>query len=263
MAKKSNNKSKSGGVQSVEIGGRVLLAVTEGGGPLALKDIADATDLPSAKAHRYLVSLIRAGLIEQDLMTGKYDLGTASLRVGLAAIIRLNVVRAALPFLARLRDKIGETVHLSVWGDNGPIIVHREVPLAPIALNLAVGSNLSLLLTASGRVFLSWLDKKQTGPLLQQEMRRMGNRNKAEIKAIQAETLRDGFGRSAGDFSPSIASLAAPVFNHEKHLVAVIGTFGYEGSFDNRLTGVAARLLGEAAREVSNKLGFDAAEIQS
>ena len=257
MAKKSSNNSKSGGVQSVEIGSRVLLAVTEGGGPLALKDIADATDLPSAKAHRYLVSLIRAGLIEQDLATGKYDLGSTSLRVGLAAIIRLNVVRAALPVVTQLRDEIGETVHLSVWGDHGPIVIHREVPLVPIALNLAVGSNLPLLRTASGRVFLSWLDKKRTEPLLQQEMRRMGKRNKTEIKAIQAETLRQGLGRTVGDFSPSIASLSAPVFNHEGHLSAAIATFGYEGSFDDRPTGNVAKRLGAAAREVSEKLGFN------
>ena len=234
-----------------------MLAVTEGGGPQALKDIADATGLPSAKAHRYLVSLIRAGLIEQDLSTGKYDLGAASLRVGLAAIIRLNVVRAALPILARLRDEVGETVHLSVWGDHGPIVIHREVPLAPINLDLSVGSNLSLLRTATGRVFLSWLDKKQTEPLLQQEMRRMGKRKRSEIKAIQAQTLQDGFGRTVGDFSPSIASLAAPVFNHEGHLSAAIATFGYEGSFDDRPKGVVARLLGSAAREISEKLGFD------
>ncbi|MEO8600846.1 MAG: helix-turn-helix domain-containing protein [bacterium] len=43
-----------------------------------LKDIAAAAGIPASKAHRYLVSLIHAGLVEQDSMTSCDNLGRLS-----------------------------------------------------------------------------------------------------------------------------------------------------------------------------------------
>ena len=70
-------------VQSVEVGGRLLLALAEHTTPLSLKELAAAADLPAARAHPYLVSFGRLGLVQQDAHSGHYALGPAALR-GLA-----------------------------------------------------------------------------------------------------------------------------------------------------------------------------------
>ena len=44
----------------------LLRVLSEAAGPARLADLARATGMPSAKAHRYMVSLVRAGLVEQD-----------------------------------------------------------------------------------------------------------------------------------------------------------------------------------------------------
>ena len=49
------------GVQSLEVGMSILRAMANGQRSMMLKDIAAAADMPASKAHRYLVSLIRAG----------------------------------------------------------------------------------------------------------------------------------------------------------------------------------------------------------
>lgn len=54
------------GVQSLEIGMSILRAMVNGRRSMMLKEIAAAAEMPASKAHRYLVSLIRAGLVEQD-----------------------------------------------------------------------------------------------------------------------------------------------------------------------------------------------------
>ena len=58
-----------GGVNSVEVAGVLLRVLAEARGPPALADLSRATAMPSAKAHRYMVSLARAGLVEQDPAT--------------------------------------------------------------------------------------------------------------------------------------------------------------------------------------------------
>lgn len=55
--------------------------------------------MPTAKAHRQLVSFMRTGLVEQDGNFGRYDLGGRPLGLGLSGLLRLDVVRLAAPIL--------------------------------------------------------------------------------------------------------------------------------------------------------------------
>ena len=158
----SDEKDSQHGVQSFEVGAGVLRAVVRGQRLMTLKDIAAAAEMPPSKAHRYLVSLIRTGLIEQDTMTSRYKLGPFALGIGLVALDRLDRVRLGLAAISELRERINETVGLAVWGDHGPVMVRWERPQRPITVNVVTGTSLPLLTSASGRVFAAWLPKSQT-----------------------------------------------------------------------------------------------------
>src|SRR5574343_1641653 len=104
------------GVQSLEVGMGILKAMVGGKRSMMLKDIAAAAEMPPSKAHRYLVSLIRAGLVDQDPMSSRYDLGSFALNIGLVALDRLDRVRLGLSAIAEMRDEINQTTALAVWG---------------------------------------------------------------------------------------------------------------------------------------------------
>jgi DNA-binding IclR family transcriptional regulator len=127
---------------------------------MMLKEIAAAADMPASKAHRYLVSLIRAGLVEQDPMSSRYDLGPFALNIGLVALDRLDRVRLGLNAIAEMRDEINQTTALAVWGDKGPVVVRWERPRRPITVNVITGTVLELLSSATGRVFAAWCRKR-------------------------------------------------------------------------------------------------------
>lgn len=247
-----------GGIQSAEIGIRVLSTLADGIGPMTLKSVAAGAGLTPSNARRYLVSLMRAGMVEQDPATGNYDLGPLALRVGLAAIYRLNVVRAATPFLSGLRDAIGETVMLAIWSDHGPIVVHWEESLPPVIINLRIGSVLPLLSSASGHVFLAWLPRAQTNGLVKKEQRRLGGPGRVDVAALVEETRKHNLGRfGTADAVRSISSIAAPVFDHQRKLAAVVATFGPGESFDNTVDGDIASKLAATTRQISFKMGLD------
>ena len=65
------------GIQSVEVGGQLLLALAHQGRPMALKDLAREAGMTAAKAHPYLVSFGKLGLIEQDAVVGPLRPGPA------------------------------------------------------------------------------------------------------------------------------------------------------------------------------------------
>lgn len=240
------------GVQSIEIGFALLRALAGSSGPLPLKSLAAAASMPAAKAHRYLVSLIRAGLVVQDAASGRYDLGPFALELGLAALGRIDPVRIGTEALHALRDRINETALLAVWGAGGPTIVRWVESTRPVTVNVRVGSTLSLLRSATGRVFLAHLPRTQTRAVLAREGRTVAP---SAIERLRARTIRIGLGTVEGDALPGIAALAAPIFGHGGALALVIATLGPQGAFDVRPNGRIARELRACAAEASRRLG--------
>jgi len=260
------DKTNSGarqGVRSVEIGARLLTALAQGAGPAPLKALAAAAGMAPAKAHRYLVSLGRAGLIVQDQASGHYDLGPAALSLGLAALGRLDVIRVAGAALPRLRDEIGETVVLAVWGNKGPVVIRLIESTHPVTMNIRVGSVIPVLSSAIGRTFLAYLQPDVAEPAVAAERRSLARADRARwtrprIAALLRDIRARGLGRVQGELLQGVSVLAAPVFDMEGGIAAVIAALGRQAAFDAAWDGhVAKRLKSEAAR-ISHELGFTA-----
>lgn len=245
------------GVQSVEIGMRVLSAIAAQGRAASLTEIAEAAAMPAAKAHRYLVSLIRTRMVEQDPASGRYRLGEAALHVGLAALAGLDVMRFAGEALEALRDAIDETVLLAVWGNRGPVVVRWEESSRPVTTNVRAGSVMPLLNSATGRSFAAFLPDAVTAPFIAAE-RKADPALAQDFDAILAATRERGLGRVDGDLLPGIASLSAPVFGHTGELAAVISALGPQGHFDASYDGPIAAALLRATDALSRRLGYEA-----
>jgi DNA-binding IclR family transcriptional regulator len=172
------------GVQSLEIGMTILRAISSGHRAMMLKDIAAAADMPASKVHRYIVSLVRCGLVEQDPMSSRYNLGPFALNLGLIAVDRLDRVKLGLAAIDQLRDEINQTSALAVWSEHGPVIIRSVRPYRPITVNVVTGTALNLLTSASGRVFAAWLASGMTQSLISRE----------QLNPAVPETLRTASG---------------------------------------------------------------------
>ena len=247
------------GIQSIEVGGALLRVLAQGAGPLMLRDLAARAHMPAAKAHRYLVSLMRMGLVEQNAETGLYDLGAFSLNLGLAAIARLEPVSLAAPVLAALREETSQTVALAVWANHGATMVRWLGADAPVAASLRVGSVMPLTRSATGRVFLTFLPRSMTDRRSKEELadnarNSLQPTSNAEIESVMKATRRLGYAHTS-DFIPGIAGAAAPVFDHAGELSLALVVLGYSKPFDSDLERIAAALMREA-RALSLRLGW-------
>ena len=248
------------GVQSIEIGMQVLRALTRGDRAMMLKDIAASAGMPASKAHRYLVSLIRAGMVEQDRETSLYDLGPLALHVGLAAIDRLDRVQLGLNAIAELRDLVNETTALSVWSDNGPIIVRDERSRRAITVNVVTGTALDVLSSASGQIFAAYLPREKTQALIEAEIadrRAPKDTNTwASIEAMFENVRRTGISTVSGyHLVPGVEAVGAPVFNAANEITLTMLVVGIQGMFDMRPDGPVVRDLITAANTLSTRLG--------
>src|SRR4051812_23081778 len=144
------------GIQSIEVGGRLLLALAHQGRPLALKDLARAADMTPAKAHPYLVSFIKLGLVEREGDGGRYGLGPLALQMGLIGLQQYDPVRLATPVIDELARATGHTVAIAVWGHRGPTLVRIAEAPSPVHVSMRHGTVMSIPGTASGRLFAAF-----------------------------------------------------------------------------------------------------------
>jgi DNA-binding IclR family transcriptional regulator len=263
MAEEEKDADARQGIQSIEVGVPLLQVLADHGAPMMLRDLALRTGMPAAKAHRYLVSFVRTGLVSQEAHSGRYDLGHLALELGLASLARLDAVRAASPVLDILGEEIGETVALAIWGNMGPTIVRWVESSRPINVNLRTGSVMPLLHSAIGLCFVSFLESPQLQLRIDEELRinaagaeKRGPSSRKELDALVAEARQHGLSRAVGSVLPGINAFCAPVFDHEGRMVLAIAGLGPAGLFPSAWNGGIPRAIGAAAIDVSRRLGW-------
>ncbi len=255
-------------VQSIEIGGRLLLALAERSSPMTLKDLAAQAGLPASRAHPYLVSFGRLRLIEQDAVTGRYALGAAALQVGLSCLHQLDALKIATPLAEALALRIDQSIVIAVWANFGPTIVRYIEASQPLHVNMRIGTVMSVLGTATGRVFAATLPRQQLEQAMQGALgdgpRRLDrsavNDVEQEIQAIQAELRQHGVVRAAGRPIPGVNAFSAAAFDHEGKAALVITALGHEDNFPAAWDSDVARAVRQAAADVSLRLGYRARE---
>jgi len=250
------------GVQSVEVGMRLFKALAAIGGKATLNELADCVGMHPAKVHRYLVSLSDAGFTERTAR-GRYDLGPYILELAITYLSRLDPTAIAAPMLERLWSDTNEGVILSVWGESGTTVIRWLQSRRPISVGIRPGSVFSALMSASGRVFLAYLPEQVTVSAVEMELAGyaagrdpLAPKTREEVRAINAETRRQGLARVEGHSIENVSALAAPVFDYRGECVLALALFGFKSTFDASWTGRNAHLVKKVAGEISERLGY-------
>lgn len=250
----------SRGIQSVEVGGQLLLALVHAGRPLALKDLAREAGMTPAKAHPYLVSFGKLGLVEQRSDSGHYGLGPLALQLGLISLQQVDPVRLASAELPQLARQVGHTVAISVWGNRGPTIIRLEEGPGAVHVNMRHGTVVSVRGTASGRLFAALLPRATVLQALIEsaDAATVAGREtgfSADFDAELEQIRRSGLSSAVDGTVPGVSALAVPVYDGFGALVLALTAIGPTATLDCRPDGGPAQVLRASADALSRRLG--------
>nr|WP_244201218.1 helix-turn-helix domain-containing protein [Paraburkholderia rhynchosiae] len=257
------------GIQSLDSTGDLLAALVAAARPLSLRDLAAAAGMPPAKAFPHLVSLLKIGLLSRDA-SGCFEAGPLALELGLIGLQRLSPTREAEPEVVELATATGMSVAMAVLGPLGPTVVRLEESARPLHVSLRVGTVMSLVNTAIGRVFSAHVADDVRAGLLAQDHLRLAGANEADVVAGKGAppTLKEAYVQRLAQIRadridtalsrpvPGIDTLAAPVFDHTGSICLVLALMGPSGSFDSAATGGPAQILSAAALRLSRRFGW-------
>jgi DNA-binding IclR family transcriptional regulator len=120
---------------------------------------------------------------------------------------------------------------LSVWGTQGPTIVHVEESSQPIIMTMRIGAVLPILATATGLAFAASLPSHFTKPLIRSALKAKDGlnlfaRDFATIDRLIKQVREQGYAYNEGHLMPGVSAAAFPLVDHAKTLVAVLAVMG-------------------------------------
>jgi DNA-binding IclR family transcriptional regulator len=224
--------------------------------PVPLERIMRACGLPRSTAYHLVNAMIEEGFVVHLADERRYGLGLAAFEVGSGYTRQAPLQRIARRPLTSLVDRTGHSAHLAVLHGRDVLYVLEERAPGRPPLVTDVGVRLPAHLTASGRAILAALPAAQVRALYPDrsafvQRTGLGPQSLTALRAVLAEVRRRGHAREDGEVTPGLASVAAPVLDHNGHPIAGVAVTYPAGRAD---AAALATAVAETAGVLSRRL---------
>jgi DNA-binding IclR family transcriptional regulator len=251
------------GVDAVEVVGTILQALLRLPRPTRLKELEAATGIAAAKLHRYLVSMIRCGLVSRQDAGNRYDFGLLTYRMGQVATHDHSALSLLEPMFEKFVSELdnpdlGQAIGIGQWVGHGVTIVRWFESNSALSVRMKPGINLSITTSATAKLLAAYLPREKTEALVRKELMERGRATEKEVNRIYAEyaDIRErGMASSLSARQSGLNALSVPLFDQQDKVTAAITILGMSPQFEADTKGEAARMLRTLGRDLSAQLG--------
>jgi IclR family transcriptional regulator, pca regulon regulatory protein len=250
--------------QSLERGLAILRCFTPERPVLGIADIADELGMSRSTTHRYVITLVALGYLEQGA-SRKYRLGLGVTDLGMSALNSTGLREHAHPYLEELRQQSTYTTSLAVLDETDILYIDRVRSFrrkqSLLDLDLQAGSRLPAYCTAMGKLLLANLPATEQRELIaSMKLTKHGPHMVKSKKALSEELdkiLAEGFAVNDQELAAGLYSIAAPVRNEARDVVAAINLTAHSSmiSLEEMVDALGPHLISTAGR-ISARLGF-------
>ena len=224
--------------QSVERAVQMLGFFTAEEPELTLAQLTKRLGTSRATTHRYAMALRRVGLLRYDAGSGMHSLGPRVVELAATALSGLRIIRIAGPHMERLAAELNETVVLSIWDGDSPVVM-RVADNTDRVVHIVVrtGSRLARTTSAQGKVFLAFAAEGD---------------GLGETEAARVRETRIAVNTQNED---GIRAIATPIFQ-DRDCIATMAVVGTIANLPAKENAPLCLRLREMADILSAELGF-------
>jgi IclR family transcriptional regulator, KDG regulon repressor len=235
-------------VRSVDRALDILDCFVPGRLELSLTEISQRISLSMSTTSRIVSTLERRSYLFRSRETQRYSLGPKIAQVGVLGFSNLDLRKVALPFMNDLNRIYDEGVSLYVVQGEERICVERIESTRPLRRVINIGDRHPLTRGAAGRVLLAYLPPEQREALLR--------RDPFTTEEALAELRHGGYTVSLGEREEGVSSIAAPVLDARREVVAALAISGPSVRFEG--PGFADKIakVKKHAEAISSALGW-------
>jgi IclR family acetate operon transcriptional repressor len=236
---------------------RILEAVAQHQ-PVTVGELTKLFGLPKSTVQRTLVTLAEAGWLRANRMdTTRWEIGARVLAVRPAALQGSSLFAAAREPMVRLKDRVGETIHLSVPDAlHGMVVVDRIDCEHAVRTFHTIGATSPLHATAVGRAVLAHLPKRDLETFIAGGLERFSETTPSAPEELRAELDRirtDGYAVNHNQYRPGVCAIAAPVLDEDGAPLAAVAISMPDSRYDADQVPRWGRLAADTATEIARR----------
>ena len=227
---------------------------------LSALEISKQLCIPLSTTYKYLDTLLKKGLVSKEPGAKKYSLGLNIFKMGIVAAAKISYVDITLPHMSSLAKKCGETVLLTVINGWDALCVEEIESQRLVKLTVKQWNTMPLYAGASSKILLAYQNDSFINALIENTGLKSLNKNtitdpvklEKELSTIRGK----GFAMSKSEVDSGAGAIAAPIFNHQKKLVAGITIAGPEERLFNEDNQKLIDMVKVSAHKISFDMGY-------
>ncbi|MEP3276930.1 MAG: IclR family transcriptional regulator [Stappiaceae bacterium] len=204
----------------------VLEEVARAGVPLTPTDVNAKIGLPKPTIHRLFGTLEAEGFLQRELDGRTYTVGRRLRTMSTHVLSSLRVRTARLAVLNAVAEKIGETCNIAVPDREAMIYLDRVETKWPLRIQLPIGSHVPFYCTASGKMYLSTLEKRHLerylGATSFEAHTEQTLTDPASLNEEIQKTRERGYALDNEEFMDGMIAIAVPIHDDQNRLLSTI-----------------------------------------
>jgi DNA-binding IclR family transcriptional regulator len=213
-------------IQAIERAAAILRELRDGRG-LGLTELYERLQLAKGTTFGLLKALQAEGLVAQDRVTGRYQLGPGLLLLGRSYLDVAELRAISVGWGERLAAGTGEEVRVAIPFEGLALVIHQVMRTGDPLQNLEVGVGLPLHATALGKCLLAYTPKSTVA--MDNHLEQFTPATIVRPDAMARElrkVLSQSWAIEREEFEVGIAAVGAPVFHASGELAGSVGVVG-------------------------------------
>lgn len=241
---------------ALEKGLDILEILCRSESPLSQKEIAKKLGRSVGEIYRMVACLVDRNFLSQ-VDESSYTITTKMFELSHINPPTHRLLYEAMPVMERLAKELDQSCHLTVYSQGKQLVLAKVDAPSGMGFSVRTGSELDVLISASGRVLLAFQNAETTGLWIEESMQRRPAQSDPQIGAILNTIRKIGYESIPSVQVRGLYAVSFPILDTQGRALAAL-TVPYAERIDQNqrksIPEVTAS-LGSAARMVSEKLG--------
>lgn len=251
--------NKSSNLSSVENALKILETFTIDDTEKRVTQIANELGLAKSTVSRLIKTLHSYGYVKKNPESQKYSLGTKILSLYSSLMSEMEIVKEANPYLEELAQETSESVQLAELEGSDVIYTEQIKSSFPIQIFAHIGRINPIHCTSSGKLLLAYQEVEVIEDILSQKLEKYTSTTITDPTILKKELLEIrslGYCYIENEFIDGIVSIAAPIRDYNKKVVAAVSLVGPIQRINSSKSKYFINKVVETAKKISIEMGY-------